>query len=202
MGKQSRFTRKHFLIARKFQLKYALLIVAFMFFIATFTSASVYYTSLTIMGDKLEAVYPQGRLVAIINEVNMQLIKQMLLFVPIVTMLAVLLSHKVAGPVYRMEQYLGEVAKGDFSSLLKLRRGDELKNLAEAINRMTKGLGDVARDNQSLAIQLRDMVLSLDNEIKKSTPNTGKVKALASEASEKASILYDRMLRYKAGGRA
>jgi len=202
MGKQSRFTRKHFLIARKFQLKYALLIVAFMFFIATFTSASVYYTSLTIMGDKLEAVYPQGRLVAIINEVNMQLIKQMLLFVPIVTMLAVLLSHKVAGPVYRMEQYLGEVAKGDFSSLLKLRRGDELKNLAEAINRMTKGLGDVARDNQSLAIHLRDMVLSLDNEIKKSTPNTGKVKALASEASEKASILYDRMLRYKAGGRA
>ncbi len=48
---------------------------------------------------------------------------------------SVIISHRMAGPVFRMRKLLGEMAKGDLSSpVSRLRKKDEFKHLFADIN--------------------------------------------------------------------
>ena len=47
---------------------------------------------------------------------------------------AIFLPQKIAGPVYRIERGLLEVANGDFKHVFRLRRSDRLQTLADAAN--------------------------------------------------------------------
>jgi HAMP domain-containing protein len=58
----------------------------------------------------------------------------------IVFMLCIWVTHTIAGPLYRMERVAGEIGEGDLSMFTRLRPKDELKELADAFNIMTRGL--------------------------------------------------------------
>lgn len=47
-----------------------------------------------------------------------------------------ILSHRLAGPIYRLERDLEDIAKGNFSIRIKFRKKDELKSIAEGINKI------------------------------------------------------------------
>jgi signal transduction histidine kinase len=56
-----------------------------------------------------------------------------------ITMLSwrvLIISHRIAGPIYRLEKDLQDIAKGNFSMRIKFRKKDELKSIAEGINRI------------------------------------------------------------------
>jgi len=137
MEQQKKIMRKKYLINTKFQLKYTGLILLFMFVVAWLTGYTVYYTGWLLMGEKLSAVYPQGRLVAIMRTVNFTLLLRLALITPLVVIISIILSHRIAGPVFRIGRYLKSLSSGDLSAKLHLRKNDELQDLAEAINDMT-----------------------------------------------------------------
>jgi HAMP domain-containing protein len=58
----------------------------------------------------------------------------------IVFMLCIWVTHTIAGPLYRMERVAAEIAEGDLSLFTRLRPKDELKELADAFNYMSRGL--------------------------------------------------------------
>lgn len=58
----------------------------------------------------------------------------------IVFMLCIWVTHTIAGPLYRMERVAAEIAEGDLSLFTRLRPKDELKELADAFNFMSRGL--------------------------------------------------------------
>jgi methyl-accepting chemotaxis protein len=64
------------------------------------------------------------------------------------------LSHKVGGPLYRIEKRADEMAHGQLSGELHLRTGDELHSVAHALNQLSRQL------NQHL-IEIGDQVDSL-----------------------------------------
>ena len=135
-----RFKRKQFIVARKFQLKYAGVILLLMFITAGFCSYAIYYTTMILFGEKLANVYPQGQLISIVRTVNVRILVSVMVISPLVGFLGVWLSHKIAGPIYRMERFLGTMASGDFSGRITLRRGDEMVSLADSINRLSASL--------------------------------------------------------------
>ncbi|MBN2453705.1 MAG: methyl-accepting chemotaxis protein [Candidatus Omnitrophica bacterium] len=135
-----KFKRTNYLIAAKLQLKYVGIILLLMFVTALVCSYFVYYTVMIAMGEKLANVYPQGRLMAIINSVNIRMLITFLMLTPIVVIIGVYLSHKIAGPIYRMEKFLGDMALGDLSQRITLRKGDELVTVAEKINALNDSL--------------------------------------------------------------
>lgn len=137
MGK---IRRKIYLIKTRFQLKYTGLILLFMLIIAVLSGYTVYQTAWRLMGEKLSNVYPQGRLVVIMRTINLTLLYRIALLAPVVAVISILLSHRIAGPLYRIERFLRSVARGDFSERLRLRKRDELKDLAESINVMVDDL--------------------------------------------------------------
>ena len=46
----------------------------------------------------------------------------------------ILLSHRIAGPLYRFEKDLAEMAQGDLTKRIALRKTDQLTELKEALN--------------------------------------------------------------------
>lgn len=57
-----------------------------------------------------------------------------------ISILSLFLSHRIAGPLYRFEKSIEEVIKGNLSFRIRLRKKDEAKELAEAMNRMIETL--------------------------------------------------------------
>ncbi len=51
-------------------------------------------------------------------------------------------SHKIAGPLYRIEKDVNEVASGDLRKEFNLRAGDEIRPIIDALNLMTHFLRD------------------------------------------------------------
>ena len=151
MPNQARYKRKQYIVAPKFQLRYIGLILMLVFLTGILCSYVVYYTSMLLLGDKLANVYPQGRLISIVNTVNLRILFSLVLVTPLVVVIGIYASHKIAGPIYRIEKYLGSMAAGDFSVPLTLRKHDELLSLADGINAVAESVkSSVKREKEHL----------------------------------------------------
>ena len=49
-------------------------------------------------------------------------------------------SHKIAGPLYRLEKDVNEITLGNLRMVFNLRQGDEIKPLAVSLNAMAQSL--------------------------------------------------------------
>ena len=63
-----------------------------------------------------------------------------ILGLPVVSALLLLwglvISHRIAGPVYRLEQELDKISRGDFSLRIKFSKKDELASIGQGINKV------------------------------------------------------------------
>ncbi|MDP3730678.1 MAG: methyl-accepting chemotaxis protein [Candidatus Omnitrophota bacterium] len=143
------YRRKQYFIAKKFQLRYVGMILLLVSLTAVMCSYVIYYTMMLTMGDKLANVYPQGRLMSIVNMVNFRILFSMLLVAPLVIMIGIYASHKIAGPIYRIERFLASMVDGDISEPLTLRKNDELISLADGINRLADSIKSAVKKEQS-----------------------------------------------------
>jgi nitrogen fixation/metabolism regulation signal transduction histidine kinase len=50
----------------------------------------------------------------------------------------IMVSHRMAGPMYRIKMTLGEMAKGDLRGDVRLREKDNFKSVAEGLNHLKK----------------------------------------------------------------
>lgn len=57
-----------------------------------------------------------------------------LIIMIIISILGVLYSHRIAGPVYRMQKDIEKVLAGEKGVRVQLRKNDKLKDLAEKLN--------------------------------------------------------------------
>ncbi|MFA6078764.1 MAG: methyl-accepting chemotaxis protein [Candidatus Omnitrophota bacterium] len=133
-GARGGYKRTQYFVATKFQTKYVGLILILMFLTAALCSYVIYYTTMVGMGEKLASVYPQGRLISIVKTVNIRILLATVFITPFVIIFGIYASHKIAGPIFRMEKFLNNVATGDLSTRLTLREKDELISLANGIN--------------------------------------------------------------------
>ncbi|MBI3354372.1 MAG: methyl-accepting chemotaxis protein [Nitrospirae bacterium] len=64
-----------------------------------------------------------------------------IIVISIVTIaLTLFASHKIAGPLYRLEKNAEVIGNGDLTLETRLRENDEVTGVAEALNKMTQGL--------------------------------------------------------------
>lgn len=56
------------------------------------------------------------------------------------SVVVVLMTHRIAGPMYRFEKYINEIGSGRFCSDLKIRKKDQFQNVAGSLNKMTQDL--------------------------------------------------------------
>ncbi len=83
------------------------------------------------------------------------------------TILFVLFSHKIAGPILRIERTFEEALGGDLTQRIKLRQGDELKETADQLNTMLDGLQARIKRIDQMSRFMRE---SLDKLIQEAPP--------------------------------
>jgi methyl-accepting chemotaxis protein len=140
--------RKNYFIKREFQtkfiLKFCILIILTAlisgFLIYLFSSQSVttvFENSRLIIKPSTEFIIPGLILSSIIS----------VIIVGIATIVVVLfISHRIAGPLYKLESSLERMASGDVSFDIYFRQTDETKRLAEIFNITSQGLNNLLND--------------------------------------------------------
>jgi len=132
--------RTRLFISKKFQVKYISLIVFFVFAAALLAGYTVYVTTWAMFGEKLAAVYPQGLLLDIVEKVNLVLFLRLVFLLPFIIMIGLVLSNRIAGPIYSIQGFLRKISEGSYESRLKLRKKDELQDLAVSLNALAMKL--------------------------------------------------------------
>src|SRR3989338_3108827 len=103
--------RRQYLIKKGLQFRYIGIVFSLALLASVVTGYTVFATGWTLLGEKLANVYPQGRLIYVIRTTNLALIRNLLFVSPFIFFLGLLFSHKIAGPVYRIEKSLNEIKK-------------------------------------------------------------------------------------------
>jgi len=66
-----------------------------------------------------------------------------LVFVAVTFLISLFVSHRIAGPLYKMQQFFHKVRGGKFGDHLKFRKSDHFKELADDYNEMMESVQDI-----------------------------------------------------------
>lgn len=55
-----------------------------------------------------------------------------------IALLTIFFSHKLAGPIYRLEKACHSIIEGNYAEKIFLRKGDEMQNLAQLLNEVIR----------------------------------------------------------------
>ena len=132
---QRKYKRKKKLIKPKFQLKVAgaCLGIALM---AVLTMMILLNEAILDFADKgwVDSAALQNEWMSVLlTKLGIALV----IFAPMTLALGIILMHRVAGPIYRFEQFLAAVARGEHERECKIRDGDELVEMCDLLNRFT-----------------------------------------------------------------
>lgn len=135
------FRRRNYLINKDFQFRYVLKILFSIVVMALIVALTIYYTTWSkIMDAFYHLPEVAGQFAPLFASVNQSLGMLLIIFIVLITIFSIFLSHRIAGPIYRFEKTLESIIQGDLSLQVNLRKNDEFKYLAEKINLMTNNL--------------------------------------------------------------
>jgi HAMP domain-containing protein len=124
--------RVHYLINRKMQLGFTLRFMFVTVLFALFVGFEVYLTVWPVVSQFV----PRELMHLVRGQV---LLRTLLFLVPIILVIAsftILISHRVAGPLFRIQRTIDKVVRGEDVENINLRKHDELKELAAKINEL------------------------------------------------------------------
>jgi methyl-accepting chemotaxis protein len=168
-----------YIIKQRFQMKFSLIVFAFL---------SVAVFAIWLEGHlALESMQRSGMIndletIAQLKSVNTVIGNTSILMVAIVFGLSLFFSHFVAGPIYRFEKTLEEMKLGNLSMQVKLRKHDELKDMADLFNQALASLRNKVRKERE----------TLDNSLTKAAKisETLRQKGHTAEADELDKLLH------------
>jgi methyl-accepting chemotaxis protein len=164
MSEKQQYRRRHYFVKKEFQLKFMIKFCLLVFISAVLSTGLL----LLLSQDTLTSSFHQSRLqiqstpwailpaAIFTNLITLGLIS-------IATIMVILfISHKLAGPLFRFEKELKEIGQGDLTKVIRLRKKDQIKELAEDLNTMTAGLRSKVKDIKGKTDELMKLALNLD----------------------------------------
>ena len=136
MEGKSHVVRKQYLIKKGFQLRFMIIIIAAMLLIALVTSWSIYSAVMQTLINQFHG----ENLALIKHAITYRLFIRSLLLIFAIAVLSIFISHRMAGPVYKFENTLKALVRGEKVREIGLRKRDEFYDLATAINSLIKSM--------------------------------------------------------------
>jgi len=130
------YKRRKYVICRRYQIKYALVILIAMAVLWVAVSLTTYWATFPLLEDELSGALTHSQTAEIANALCRSYSFRAGLLLIIFALLGIYLSHKVVGPIPRLKRALKRMSRGEYGEPVILRRGDELKDLSKAINEM------------------------------------------------------------------
>lgn len=122
--------RTHYLINKKFQLAFAARFVVIITLISAFIGFQLY----AIVWPVISRFVPEQAMAFITHQIIFRGILFLGLAALLIIVISIIISHRVAGPIFSMERTIDRIVRGEKVEFIRLRKNDELKGLAEKIN--------------------------------------------------------------------
>lgn len=136
--------RKVILINKKFQLLFSFYFCSWLFALSLAYPLMVYQLFEVFVG--YAALDPNGPALAMLEEARQQMIWMLvaiqLTFLLITFMITVFLSHRIAGPIYKLGKFMREGATGRLQPGLRFRKADHFQELAQDYNQMAAAISE------------------------------------------------------------
>ncbi len=143
----------NFLLTPKFQLKLTFYYIGVGLAIILVTGGAVYFKFMQIrmlLNDTVVTDYTaQSQVNTIMFHIAEISLVGFVLFAITSFIFALMISHRIAGPVRAITNYIGELAKGNFGYTRKLRPNDELTLIMDALHDLSRVLQNRAESHQS-----------------------------------------------------
>lgn len=125
------YKRSIFVINPKFQYKFSIFICSIVFLSCLIYPLTIYdvYDQIISLQPSLSGKLEESRSMLLIILAAIQFSILGIIFV-----LSIFMSHKIAGPMYKMTNYLKNIQKGEKVEVLTFRNGDNFQEVAEQLN--------------------------------------------------------------------
>ena len=147
-----KFQRRTVLIKRSLQLRYIGMVFASVLLASIIVGGDIYITMSRMMLSENPGLAPA------FAQFDAIILVKIALYLAIILLISLFVSHRFAGPVYRFEKSAQLVAQGDLTHRVSLRAGDELVELQDEFNAMIGSLQALIRKDRNLASRLAERV--------------------------------------------
>lgn len=187
------FRRKQYFIKKGFQVNFSIRFLALIVIEAVLIAGFFWYWSLNTLTTGYKGA--QLRIESTSDYFFPSFFMSNLVVVLIVGVIGIigliLISHKIAGPLYRFEKGVAEVSKGDLSYRFRTRKGDQLTELSESLNSlvsmMDSKIGAMNLDVDGITKALEDIKLSSTHD----SEGKEKIEQLSQEIIQRVKSLKD-----------
>ena len=135
---QRTYRRRHWLVNPSLQYRFIGVMLLVLLILTVGALGSVYLALWTTL--RTFDLVREPLAVSQLTTVGLMVTFELLILAPVVVWIGIRLTHRVAGPLVRITAALQQLSSGDFNVYLKLRKGDSLVELAEAINHLAASL--------------------------------------------------------------
>lgn len=127
-----KWKRRKKLIEKRMQIKIAVYVAVSLLVVLVF---SLLFTHATI-----KSIFPRilsTRMGSQIQAIQTRLLIFGVIYLVFAAFISILISHKIAGPIFKFKKEIKSMIEtGDISKRIFLRKGDELKDLADLLNQL------------------------------------------------------------------
>jgi len=147
--------RINFFAKPKIQVKYVL--ITLILVLAT-GILSLYVMQTRIFHSEFAENLSRGEVQALIAEVRVGIYWVIAIVLIMSLIQAVLFFHRLIGPVIALERILDRMIEGNFGGSVKLRKHDELKDLAEKIEELGERISEEVKQDREKLAEIRQKI--------------------------------------------
>ncbi len=145
-----KFQRRTVLVKWSLQLKYIGMVFLSVMAASLIVGGDIYYSMARILLRENPALGP------VVTQFNTIILVKVALYLGLMLLISLYVSHRFAGPIYRFEKSAQAVSGGDLTHRVCLRTGDELLELQEEFNGMVASLQALVQKDRNLAARLSE----------------------------------------------
>jgi len=145
----AQFQRKTIMIKKRLQYHYMALILASVLLAFIVFGLEALWTVSKVVNEN-PYLMP---LLDIIKEMAPLFAVKIAIYMVIVVIVSAVISHRMAGPIFKFEKSCATVAEGDLAHRVYLRKGDQLTDLQDSFNEMTGAVNEVVKEYEKFRVE-------------------------------------------------
>lgn len=153
------YKRSIFLVNPKFQIRFSLIVCSLIYLsslIYPFTIVELFNTFSTKVGPEAALQLKEAR-----SELIVFLVIYQFIFVGICFVLCIFMTHKIAGPMYKLSNYLRSIAGGAPPTQITFRDGDNFHEVAQDVNAVFDALSDSRDEDLAYLTEVSSYISNL-----------------------------------------
>jgi len=192
----SHYKRRKFFIDKQFQTKYILLVI-FMLLLYTIVFVGTLFIPqlLPLIFDS--PLSEQVKAAEILLLYHKHVWPAVFIVIPLFGFLSIFITHKIAGPVYRLKIRLQQMTEWDLDKKVTLRKGDDLQDLAEFVNLLSVELKEFATALKGNYDTLSCNIDEIQQQIEKGTMDAASGRELITHLDASRKNISQTMERFK-----